>query len=122
MKAEKPAQGILKRNDYGDSMSYQVTCECGEANHDHNVWVEADDGSVSVTVYTTAKSKWWELNRWQKIWQLLTKGYIEYEASIIMNKQVALNYANVLQCAIKDCEKFEQERRNTINRINNEQN
>jgi hypothetical protein len=110
MKAETPAQGILKRNDYGDTMSYQVVCECGESNHDHNVWVEADDGSVSVTVYTTAKSKWWELNRWQKIWQLLTKGYVEYEASIIMNKQVALNYANVLQSAVKDCENFEQER------------
>jgi hypothetical protein len=110
MKAETPAQGILKRNDYGDSMCYQVACECGDSNHDHNVWVEADDSNVTVTIYTTVKSKWWKLNRWQKIWQLLTKGYVEYEADIIMNKQVALNYANVLQSAIKDCEKFKQER------------
>jgi hypothetical protein len=110
MKANKPAEGILKRNDYGSTMCYQVVCECGDANHDHNVWIEADDGNVTVTIYTNAKSKWWELNRWKKIWTLLTKGYIEYEADIIMNKQTALNYAETLKSAIKDCEKFEQER------------
>jgi hypothetical protein len=110
MKSEKPAQGILKRNNYGSSMCYQVVCECGGSDHDHNIWVEADDSNVTVTIYTTVKSKWWELNRWKKIWLLVTKGYVEYEADIIMNKQVALNYAETLKAAIEDCEKFEQER------------
>jgi hypothetical protein len=115
MKSEKPAKGILKRNDYGNSMCYQVVCDCGDNKHDHNLWVEADDSNVTVTIYTTAKSKWWRISRWRKIWTLLTQGYIEYEADLIMNKQVALNYADVLKSAIKDCEQFEKQRREKSN-------
>jgi hypothetical protein len=106
LKAQVPAEGILKRNDWGDAKMYQVTCECGDSNHDHNVWVEVDDHRVTVTIYTQQKSKWWKLNRWQKIWTLLTRGYIEYEASLIMTEQQALNYAEVLKSAIKDLRNF----------------
>jgi len=40
------------------------------------------------------------------IWQLLSKGHVEFESVIILDKQVALNYADVLQLAIKDVEEF----------------
>ena len=103
---QSPAEGILKRNNWGDAITYQVVCECQDANHDHNVWVEADDHRVTVTTYTTQKSKWWSLNRWQTIWILLTKGYIEYEANLIMTEQQTLNYAEILKTAIKDVKKF----------------
>jgi hypothetical protein len=106
MKAQKPAEGILIRKDWGDAKSYTVPCECCGADCEHNVWVEADATGVSVTTYTKVKTKWWQLNRWQKMWTLLTKGYIEYEASIIMSKQQALNYATVLNSAIKNVEEF----------------
>lgn len=102
LKAQMPAVGILKRNDWGSAKSYQIVCECGDPGHSHEVFVEADELNVSVTIYTTAKSKWWELNRWQKIWTLLTKGYIEYQADLIMNQQQALNYAETLKSAVKD--------------------
>ena len=108
LKAEKPAVGILKRSDWGDAISYQVTCECTDSNHDHNVWVEADDQRVTVTTYTTQKSEWWKLNRWQTIWILLTKGYVKYEATIIMTEQQALNYAETLKQAIKDVKSFKE--------------
>lgn len=108
MKAQTPAEGILKRSEWGDSKSYQVTCECGDSNHDHNVWIEADDVNITVTIYTTAKTKWWSTNRWKTIWILLTKGYVEYEADLIMRKQQALNYAETLKKAIKDVEEFKQ--------------
>jgi hypothetical protein len=42
------------------------------------------------------------MNRWQKIWCLLTRGYIEYETSIIMSEQQALNYAATLEKAVAD--------------------
>lgn len=106
MKAETPALGVLKRSDWGDAISYQVVCECQDANHDHNIWVEADDARITVTTYTTQKSKWWTLNRWQTIWILLTKGYVEHEANIIMTEQQALTYAETLKAAIKDCKEF----------------
>jgi hypothetical protein len=106
MKAQIPANGILKRDDWGDAITYQIVCECQDSDHDHNVWIEADDHRVTVTTYTTQKSEWWKLNRWQTIWMLLTKGYVKYEANIIMTKQQALNYAETLKSAIKDVEKF----------------
>lgn len=111
MKSQTPAQGILKVNDWGYSKMYKVVCDCGQDDHSHNLDVEADDGNVTVTIYTTQKTKWWKFNRWQKIWTLLTKGYIEFETDLIMSKQTALNYADTLKTAVKDCEQFEQERR-----------
>lgn len=102
MKAQIPAVGILKRSDYGDSKSYQIVCECTDPDHDHNVWVEAEDTGVTVTTYTTQTSKLWELSRWKTIWILLTKGYVEYQASIIMTQQQALNYAETLKSAVND--------------------
>jgi hypothetical protein len=113
LKSQIPAEGILKRNNYGDAITYQVTCECQDADHDHNVWVEADDHRVTVTTYTTQKSKWWSLNRWQTIWRLLTKGYVEYEANIIMTEQQALNYAETLKKAVKDVSAFKQPKENS---------
>ena len=113
LKQQTPAEGILKRNDYGDAIAYQVTCECQDANHDHNVWVEADDHRVTVTTYTTQKSQWWSLNRWQTIWILLTRGYVKYEANIIMTEQQALNYAETLKKAVKDVSAFKQPKENS---------
>ena len=110
MTPQKPAEGILLQKDYGDAKSYKVVCECGDCNHSHSLWVEAEDFGVTVTIYTQQKTKWWELNRWQKIWTLLTKGYIELEADLIMGKQQALNYAETLKSAVKDVEVFRNQR------------
>ena len=106
MKAQKPAEGILKKNDFGNAKSYNVGCQCCGSDCEHNIWVEADITGISVTTYTQQKTNWWSKTRWHHIWKLLTKGYVEYEASIIMSKQQALNYASVLQSSIKDVEEF----------------
>ena len=111
MTTQIPAEGILIHKNYGDAKVYTVTCECCSTDCTHSVWVEAEDTGVSVTTYTQQKTKWWELNRFKIIWTLLTKGYVEYEASIIMSKQQALNYANVLQSAIVDVEQFRQQKK-----------
>ena len=112
MKAQKPAEGILLTRDYGDAMQYVVTCECSDNNHSHNIWVEAEDSNVSVTIYTTTKTKWWESSRWKHVWTLLTKGYVEYEASIIMTEQQTLNYAETLKSAVESSKKFAADRKN----------
>ena len=110
MTPQSPAEGILKRNDWGDTKMYNVTCSCCGADCEHNVFVEADNHSVSVTTYTRQKTKWWELNRFQIIWRLLTRGYIEYEASIIMTEQQTVNYAHTLLSAVADVKEFKQHR------------
>jgi hypothetical protein len=103
---ETPATGILIRRDWGDAKIYQVTCECGQDDHDHEVFVEAEDSSVTVTTYTIGKTNFWSLTRWHHIWTLLTKGYIKYESSLIMNRQQAMNYATILHHAVEDVEQF----------------
>lgn len=110
MKPQKPAQGILIHRDYGDAKHYTVTCECMDPNHVQNIWIESEDTGVTVTIYTQQKSLWWSLNRWQKIWRLLTKGYVETEISTIMNEQQALNYSEALKSASKDVLEFRHQR------------
>lgn len=104
MKTQTPAEGILKRNEWETAQLYQVACQCADSDHDHNVWVETDPDmkEVTVTVYTTVKSRWWSLSRWQQMWTLLTRGYVEYEATIIMSQQQALNYAETLKTAVNE--------------------
>ena len=106
MKAQKPAEGILKKNDWGNTKTYKVSCECGCDDHIHNVWVEADESSITVNTYTIQKTNFWSKTRWYHIWKLLTMGYVEYEASIIMSQQQALNYAETLKSAIIDVNQF----------------
>jgi hypothetical protein len=111
MKVQIPAEGIMKTNDFGDSKVYRVACECGASEHDHHVWVEADDHEVSVTIYTTVKSNWWSKTRWHHIWTLLTKGYVDTESTIILRRQQAVNYAHTLLSAVDDVNNFRQERK-----------
>jgi hypothetical protein len=106
MTSQQPAEGILLRKDYGGAKAYQVVCECGDCDHSHDIWVEAEDYGVTVTVYTEQKTQWWKWNRWQKMWTLLTKGYIKFEASLIMSEQQALNYADTLKKACADVQEF----------------
>jgi hypothetical protein len=99
MIAQQPAEGVFIRKEYNDATYFGVVCDCGSAEHDHNLWVEADDHGVTVTINTQATSKWWEFNRWKQIWKLLTKGYIEYESNLILTEQQALNYSDMLNKA-----------------------
>ena len=105
-----PAEGIMKTNDWGDSRVYRVACNCGVENHNHNMWVEADDCDISVTIYTTGKTNYWSKTRWYHIWTLLTKGYIDTESTVHLSKQQALNYAETLKSAIEDLEAFRKDR------------
>lgn len=110
MTAQTPARGILLMNEWGKSKMYKVVCDCGNDTCSHIIDIEADQFDVTVTIYATPKTKWWTLSRWVQIWELLTKGYLEYETSICLPKQVALNYANMLQSAVADVEQFQKER------------
>lgn len=111
MKIQIPAEGILKTNDWGDTKVYRVACECSSPECDHNVWVEVDDHNVTVTVYTTTRTNFWSKTRWQHIWTLLTKGYIDTESTICLKEQHAFNYAHTLLSGIEDVKKFKQERK-----------
>jgi len=102
MKPQIPAEGILKSGDWGDAKSYQIVCGCGQPDHEHAVWVEAEDTGVNVNIYVNVKSPFWSKNRWQQIWTLMTKGYLQHETTITMSEQQALNYAETLKSAVQD--------------------
>lgn len=110
MTPQTPAQGILMHNNWGDSIQYTVTCQCGCDEHAHHLWVEAGDADITVSILTQLKSNWWSKTRWRHIWNLLTKGYVELEGSTILNRQQALNYAETLKSAIDDVNKFRKSR------------
>jgi hypothetical protein len=110
MAAQTPALGILKRNDWGDSQSYQVTCGCHNSEHDHHVWVEASaDGEIVVLIYTTTVTPFRSMNRWQQMWQLLTRGHVKSEVALSMHAQQALNYAEALKTAVSDVKTLQAE-------------
>ena len=106
MKLQTPAQGILKKNDWGDTKMYHVVCDCGSDDHTHDLWVEAEDYGVTVTIYATVKSPWWSMNRFKQIWTLLTDGYLQHQTVLIMNEQTAFNFSETLKKAIQDVKNF----------------
>lgn len=138
MKPQEPAEGILKRYDWGDAKWYQVVCGCGQEYHDHNVEVEANDHEVSVNIHATAKTDYWsELvekrydidNPWAQeldwfvkdlinglwtrlkvTWEVWTTGAVRVETTITMTEQQTLNYAETLKNAMMDCREFHNER------------
>lgn len=110
MKAQTPAEGILKRNDWGNSKVYQIVCGCGDEHHDHSLWVEAEETDINVTLYVNVKSPVWSMNRFKQIWTLLTKGYLQHESTIFMSEQQALNYAETLKSAVQDVKDFKKSR------------
>jgi hypothetical protein len=111
MKLQKPAEGILQKRSWGDAKVYKIVCECGQEDHEHNVWVEADECGVNVNTYVTVKTNFWSMTRWNHIWKLLTKGYVDFETTISMTEQQALNYAETLKSAIEDVKEFRKPRK-----------
>lgn len=103
MKAEQPAKGILKINDWGNSRMYKAVCSCGNDDCSHTIDIEADH-EVSVTIYTRTRTNFWSKTRWSHIWTLLTKGYTDFETTIVLDKQTAINYAETIKSAVKDLE------------------
>lgn len=58
---EKPAEGIMKTGDYGDSKFYKIGCKCGNEDDDIHFEVEADEVGININVntWTHPKTDWW---------------------------------------------------------------
>ena len=133
IQAQEPAEGILKRGDFGDSKFYQVVCGCGQEYHDHTVEVEAADTGINVNIYATAKTDYWsetfskryDLSPWAEeidwflkdlvnglirrlkvTWELWTTGAVRVETTIAMSEQQAINYSETLKKAVEDVKNF----------------
>lgn len=135
MKCQIPAEGISLRKDWGDTKWYKVDCECGDENHHHELWVEADRAThqVTVEISTTSTTDFWNttvtpyvtrssgtvqffeewtrflinetVRRARLVFRILFKGYTEYNSTVILTPQQAVNYADTLKKAVKEVEK-----------------
>ncbi len=138
MKAQAPAEGIMKTHEWGCSKMYKISCDCGNPDHEIDVEIEAEDIGVNVNTYVTVKSDYWSepvkvnntiendwlqeaewafkstvngfIRRVKLTWTLWTKGYVQTQSTITMSEQTALNYAETLKAAIKDVKEFKAER------------
>ena len=134
MKPEKPAEGILKTNDFGNSKWYHVVCGCGQPDHSLTVEVESDETGINVNTYTRVKTDYWSesikkrydidspylqeldwalkdiwnglIARLKLTWSVWINGYVDCETTIAMSEQQALNYAETLKSAIQDVKDF----------------
>lgn len=111
MTPERAANGVLKTSDFGDSKWYHIHCDCGNEDCAHDIEIEADDIHVQVHIYHVQHTKWWSKNRWQQIWQILTRGYADMQTTIVLNEQTALNYADNLVAAMDDVKEFRSNRK-----------
>ena len=137
MIAQQPATGVLINNSYGDAMRFTVACDCGCKNSDHDVWVEADAGIVSVEITTTQSTSHWDeplrkrydidneflqhldwavkdvVNSFIRKIKLTADvwlyGSVKYTAAIIMNEQQTLNYAATLEAAVAETQNFKKQ-------------
>lgn len=135
MKAEKPAEGILKTNDFGNSKWYHIVCGCGQPDHSLTVEVEAEETGVNVNTYARVKTDYWSetfkkrydienniiqnldwfwkdivnglIRRVSLTWSVWIKGYLDCETTVLMSKQQALNFSKTIESAIADVEEFE---------------
>lgn len=132
-KSQTPAEGILKRNNWGDSMWYRVECQCGNPECAHEFEVEANSsGEIDVTLYLDVctppvreyEYSWWSDGILSKIrtdmanlWhvskfrvatalRVLITGYVRTETSLSMTEQQAINYAATLEQAVAHVSEF----------------
>jgi len=130
--AEIPAAGIMKTNDFGDSIYYAVACQCGNPDDMIRFSVELEVDSYEITLNTefTTKSSYWKTpfketsnfnnstlwsidyctrrflnsiyHRVITSWEVWVYGYITHYESTIMSEQQALNYANTIMQSIEN--------------------
>lgn len=112
MKPQKPAQGIMLDRDWGNTRSYTIECECGDRDHSPQMWIEvgdendADLQNVTVTFYVETVSPWYRLNRWRQIWQILIRGYVKQENTLILSQQSALNMAEAINSSVVEMQQI----------------
>ena len=139
LKAQTPAEGILKTHDFGDAMYYTVMCQCGNPDDmiHFGVELEADAWNITLNTEFTPKSSYWKrlvnengnfdnsflwsidcsirslinslYHKFMVTWEVWTQGYVKYYQSTIMSEQQALNYAATINQSIEDLRSFRQQ-------------
>jgi hypothetical protein len=119
MKFQTPAEGIMLKKNFGNSIMYNIACDCGNAEDDIGMTVEADDCGVTVHHYVKVKTNWWTdhnkfkfisgfITRLKLTYSIWVNGYLEYESWTLMTEQQALNYSETLKSASVKVKEYKQ--------------
>jgi len=108
MKAQKPAEGILKEYDTEDAKCYHIICDCTCEDHAVDTWIEVgafDEMGVDVTFYVKTYTPHTVAGIWDRIkaaCNVLFKGVDTQMHSIFLKEQVARNWISAVENSIDD--------------------
>jgi hypothetical protein len=104
MKSQKAAKGITLIDESTSYKMYKSICICGNDDCSHFLDVQVDDHTINLTIYNTLTTNFWSKTRWYHIWQLLVTGKVKSESTLVLDKQMATNYAHAILSSIDDLE------------------
>lgn len=105
MTAQTPAANIMQTGNWTKlkAKAYRVACDCHHPDHDLNVWIETESDKefeqVVMTFYVNVSIPFWQkgFNRFREAWNILVRGYSQYEHGFILNEQTAENLIAALR-------------------------
>lgn len=61
MEYQQPADGILRKRDFGSSIFYKVVCECGNSDceMDFEIEIEPELQDIAMNLWVEPKTDWW---------------------------------------------------------------
>ena len=107
----KPARNIMKTGEWQEADCYRVACECHHSDHDLDVWIEVETDKetreITVTLCQEMHTPIWEqgFNRFREAARVLFFGHSRMAGTIIMRREVAQNFIDVVQSSINRLEK-----------------
>ena len=105
---QQPAIGVTLLKDEENHAFYRINCDCMSEDHSHTLFVNKDaedDGTVFIELYTKVSVQYTKWQFWKFLWKLFTKGYYELDTDLLLSKQAAVNYANIILTQVKEMEK-----------------
>jgi hypothetical protein len=109
MKAQKPAEGIMLSKEWLGAKVHRIECDCTDPDHGVDMWIEAEadedlHDTVSVTFYVKTTNQHWHdgYSRIRAAWDILTKGVHTQSNNLLLSKQAALNFAEVIKTTVKE--------------------
>lgn len=96
------SKGVMKTNDWGDSVWYKVNCDCDDDDHITTIEFEHDKEFHYMTLNFYKKmiwtSRWGDIPWYQRFWKRLTcslkmffTGWIEVEEYVILSDEEHIN-------------------------------
>lgn len=119
VKTGEALQQISLIEDWGTFKQYHIECMCGSKDDSVQLFLEPDDGYVSMLMYATVHTKspyegkgWFNTlyNKLKICWNVLFKGYASYEAELLLKEKAVIQLSHVLTKSVTDIKEYQSQR------------